>query len=103
MWRWRGGGCQTSQPPERVPVANPRAVYTDYAMTTGQWYDLCDTGVVKLPSASGPCTGTQMSASPYRNWYWTAGNATTPGTWTLQIRGYQLSRRLLRVWRQCVT
>ena len=48
-------------------------------LTTGQWYDLCDTGVVKLPSASGPCTGTQVSASPYRSWYWTAGNATTPG------------------------
>ncbi len=81
------GGCLTSQAPERVPVANPRAVYTDYALTTGQWYDLCDTGVVKLPSASGPCTGTQVSASPYRSWYWTAGNATTPGTWTLQNTG----------------
>ncbi len=81
------GGCLTSQAPERVPVANPRAVYTDYAQTTGQWYDLCDTGVVKLPSASGPCTGTQVSASPYRSWYWTAGNATTPGTWTLQNTG----------------
>ncbi len=81
------GGCLTSQAPERVPVANPRAVYTDYALTTGQWYDLCDTGVVKLPSASGPCTGTQVSASPYRNWYWSAGNATTPGTWALKYAG----------------
>lgn len=81
------GGCEESHPPERVPVANPRAVYTDYAMTTGQWYDLCDDGTVRTPSSSGPCLGTQVSTSPYRSWYWTAGNATTPGTWTLQNTG----------------
>ena len=81
------GGCKTLQPKERIPVANPRAVYTDYALTTGQWYDLCDDGTVRSPSSSGPCTGTQISPSPYRGWYWTAGNATTPGKWVLQNTG----------------
>ncbi len=37
----------------------------------GQWYDLCNDGTVRSPSASGPCTGTQISTSPYRGWYWT--------------------------------
>ncbi len=81
------GGCKTTQPKERVPVANPRAVYNDFALTTGQWYDLCGDGTVRSPSASGPCAGTQISTSPYRSWYWTAGNATTPGIWTLQNTG----------------
>ncbi|MCZ3388579.1 MAG: hypothetical protein LH645_05535, partial [Actinomycetia bacterium] len=81
------GGCQSSQPPQRVPVANPRAVYTDYATTTGQWYDLCNNGTVRLPASTGPCTGTQISASPYRSWYWTAGSSGQPGVWTLQNTG----------------
>lgn len=81
------GGCTAGSPPERIPVANPRAVYTDYAMTTAQWYDLCNDGTVRSASSSGPCTGTQISTSPYRSWYWSAGNATTPGTWTLQNTG----------------
>jgi hypothetical protein len=81
------GGCQSGQPPERIPVANPRAVYTDYALTTAQWFDLCPDGTVRSPSSSGPCQGTQLSTSPYRSWYWTAGDATTPGTWTLQNTG----------------
>jgi hypothetical protein len=81
------GGCKSGQPPERIPVANPRAVYSDYALTTAQWYDLCDDGTVRSPSASGPCQGTQISTSPYRSWYWTAGSATAPGTWTLQNTG----------------
>jgi hypothetical protein len=84
------GGCKTDQPKERIPVANPRAVYAEYASTTGQWYDLCSDGTVRSPSASVPpvpCTGAQISTSPYRGWYWTAGSATTPGTWTLQNTG----------------
>ena len=81
------GGCTPGHPPERIPVANPRAVYTDYAMTTAQWYDLCDDGTVRSPATTGPCTGTQISTSPYRSWYWSAGNATTPGAWTLQNTG----------------
>jgi hypothetical protein len=81
------GGCHSGQPPERIPVANPRAVYTDYALTTAQWYDLCSDGTVRSPSSSGPCQGTQLATSPYRSWYWTAGSSTTPGTWTLQNTG----------------
>jgi hypothetical protein len=81
------GGCLTNQPKERIPVANPRAVYTEYALTTGQWYDLCNDGTVRAPSSAGPCTGNQTSTSPYRGWYWSAGNATTAGTWTLQNTG----------------
>jgi hypothetical protein len=82
------GGCQTDQPPERVPVANPRAVYTDYAMTTGQWFDLCDDGMVREPASTGPCTSTDPAiASPYRGWYWTAGSGSDPGVWTLQNTG----------------
>ncbi len=81
------GGCKTSQPEERVPMANPRAVYNEYALTTGQWFDLCDNGTVRRPAASGPCSGTQISTSPYNSWYWTAGSATTPGKWTLQNTG----------------
>jgi hypothetical protein len=81
------GGCKSGEPPETIPVANPRSVYTDYALTTAQWFDLCDDGTVRSPSSSGPCQGAQLSTSPYRSWYWTAGNATTPGTWTLQNTG----------------
>lgn len=81
------GGCQSGQPPQRVPVANPRAVYTDYATTTGQWYDLCNDGTVRSPASTGPCTGTQISTSPYRSWYWTAGSSGQPGVWTLQNTG----------------
>jgi hypothetical protein len=84
------GGCEAGKPKERVPVANPRAVYTEYAMSyeaNAQWYDLCNDGTVRSPSASGPCTGTQISTSPYRGWYWTAGNASTPGNWQLRYTG----------------
>jgi len=77
------GGCVSGQPPERVPTANPRAVYQDYALTTAQWYDLCDDGTVRSPAAAGPCTGSLISSSPYNNWVYTAGNATTPGKWTV--------------------
>jgi hypothetical protein len=81
------GGCKSNQPPERIPVANPRAVYSDQAMTTPQWYDLCNDGTVRSPSSSGPCQGSTISTSPYRSWYWTAGSSSTPGTWTLQNTG----------------
>jgi hypothetical protein len=82
------GGCKSGQPPERIPVANPRAVYSDYAMTTAQWYDLCNDGTVRSPSSTKvPCTGTQISTSPYRSWYWTAGSSSAPGKWTLQNTG----------------
>ena len=81
------GGCKAGQPQERVPQANPRAVYYELAMSTPQWYDLCPDGTVKSPSASGPCQGSTISASPYLSWFWTAGNATTPGKWTLQDTG----------------
>ena len=30
-------------------MANPRAVYTEYALTTGQWYDLCPEGTGQRP------------------------------------------------------
>ncbi len=84
------GGCKTNQPKERIPVANPRAVYAEYALTTGQWYDLCNDGTVRSPSTAVPpvpCSGPQISTSPYRSWYWTAGSAAAPGTWTLQNTG----------------
>jgi Tfp pilus assembly protein PilX len=84
------GGCETGVGKERIPPANPRAVYTEFASTTGQWYDLCNDGTVRSPATTGPlvpCTGAQIATSPYRGWYWTAGNATTPGTWTLQSTG----------------
>jgi hypothetical protein len=81
------GGCISDQPPERVPVANPRAVYNDYATLTGQWYDLCDNGTVKRPASTGPCTGTQVGTSPHRSWYWTAGSGGNPGSWTLKNTG----------------
>jgi hypothetical protein len=86
------GGCKPSQPSERVPIANPRAVYNEYSTTTSQWYDLCDDGTVKLPPAAAsppaaPCTGSQVATAPYRGWYWTAGTASTPGKWTLQNTG----------------
>jgi hypothetical protein len=80
-------GCKSGEPPERIPVANPRAVYTDYAMDTAQWYDLCNDGTVRSPSMSGPCQGAAISGSPYRSWYWTAGSTSEPGTWTLQNTG----------------
>jgi hypothetical protein len=77
------GGCKAGQPQERVPVANPRAVYQDYALTTSQWFDLCPDGTVRSPSASGPCQGSLIANSPYNNWVFTAGNATTPGKWVV--------------------
>jgi hypothetical protein len=81
------GGCESSKPKERIPVANPRAVYTDYATTTGQWYDLCPGGEVKAPSISGPCTGDFIASSPYRGWYWTDESGSKIETWTLQNTG----------------
>ena len=83
------GGCKSSQPPERVPEANPRAVYQDYAITTSQWYDLCPDGTAKSPSASGPCQGSTIASSPYNDWTYTPGNATTPGTWIADYSGTQ--------------
>lgn len=77
------GGCAADQPEERVPVANPRAVYQDYALTTSQWYDLCPDGSVRSPSASGPCQGSLIANSPYNNWVFTAGDASTPGQWVV--------------------
>ena len=81
------GGCTASQPPERDSGGQP----------SRRLHRLCpdDRSVVRplqrrhraSPLVSGPCTGTQISASPYRSWYWTAGNATTPGMWTLQNTG----------------
>jgi hypothetical protein len=83
------GGCKTAQAPERIPEANPRAVYQDYAITTSQWYDLCPDGTVKSPSSSGPCQGSTIASSPYNDWTYTAGNATTPGVWTADYSGTQ--------------
>ena len=67
-------------------MANPRAVYQDYALTTSQWYDLCDDGTVRSPSASGPCQGSLIANSPYNNWVYTAGTASTPGQWVVDDR-----------------
>lgn len=58
---WSGG-----VPPQEVPTIDPRSIYDRYSATpgyTGDWYDLCPDGAVRQPGASGPCTGTILSAS----------------------------------------
>jgi Tfp pilus assembly protein PilX len=81
------GGCTEGEPLERVPAVTPRQVYDKQALNTEIWYDLCPGGVVKLPAATGPCTGAvnaeQPSGGAFRGWQYTAGSTTSVPVWTL--------------------
>ena len=81
------GGCKAGEPLERVPSVTPRQVYDKQALVTEIWYDLCPNGVVKLPAATGPCTGAlnveQPGGGAFRGWTFTPGSTTDVPVWTL--------------------
>lgn len=64
---WVGG-----QAPQEVPEVTPRSVYDKFALDgdfSEYWYDLCPDGSVRLPSASGPCTGVvESSSGKFKGW-----------------------------------
>jgi hypothetical protein len=69
---WLGG-----QPPQEVPEVNPRSIYGKFATDpdySNRWYDLCPDGTVHSPSASTPCTGTDIPfTTSFRGWKYQAG------------------------------
>ncbi len=76
----------------RIPRVSARAFYTKAPIVDPEamqtWTDLCPNGKAKALLAGGPCTGGELSPSPYKGWSyksdtrtWTASKDTASGTY----------------------
>jgi hypothetical protein len=79
------GGTVPQTPVQDIPTTRALDVfYANWSTTSFGWYDLCADGVVRLPSAAGPCapgnTVVPYTGTFNNGWTYTAGS---PPTWNV--------------------
>lgn len=86
-------GSGGARPKQGMPAVKPQDVYfREYTKYAGRWFDLCEDGTAKRPTAAGPCQSADAADllytySPgdlgFQGWTYQSGSGSTAAVWKM--------------------